>query len=187
MASQDAPREAIRLTIPREYYLLPGFMATTGATIGLFRGTRKASLRFLAENAHRAPQTMAGWYFYNKTKNYRMILGGLRQCGVDGLRLGLTGLGWVGAEEGMRRGGLDDVREIGAGIGTAGVFAAIYGLPWTGTRRALVLGALTGTTMRVLRLARDRLEAEAVRRGGWADDEVDDGEVRRGGRMTEAG
>lgn len=117
--------EAIRLIIPREYYLLPGFMATVGATIGLFRGTQTASLQFLAENAHRAPTTLQGWYFYNKTKNYRMILGGLRQGGADGLRMGLTGLGWVAFEEGMRRTGLDEVREIGAGIGTAGTFSAV--------------------------------------------------------------
>ena len=124
-SSTSPPPDVIRLTIQREYYLLPGFMATAGATIGLFRGTRTASLQFLAENAHRAPTTLQGWYFYNKTKNYRMILGGLRQGGVDGIRMGLTGLGWVGFEEGMRRTGLDEMREVGAGIGTAGTFSAV--------------------------------------------------------------
>ena len=150
-------------------------MATTGVTIGLFRGTRRASLQFLAENAHRAPTTLQGWYFYNKTKNYRMILGGLRQGGVDGIRMGLTGLGWVAFEQGMRRGGLDDVREIGAAIGTAATFSAlceswqlaIYAwlkclttarLPWIAARRAMLLGLLAGTTMRVLRLAKERMQ-----------------------------
>ncbi|KAF8502483.1 hypothetical protein JB92DRAFT_2973525 [Gautieria morchelliformis] len=156
--------EAIRLTIPREYYLLPGFMATAGATIGLFRGTRTASLQFLAENAHRAPKTLQGWYFYNKTKNYRMILGGLRQGGVDGIRMGITGMGWVGFEEGLRRAGLDEVKEVGAGVGTAGTFSAIYRLPWIAARRAMLLGLLAGTTMRILRLAKERMQVEVERR-----------------------
>ena len=54
-----------------------------------------------------------------------MMLGGLREGGADGVRLGLTGLGWVGLVEGMRRVGLAEVREVGAGVGTAGVFAVI--------------------------------------------------------------
>ncbi|KAH8105943.1 hypothetical protein BXZ70DRAFT_872790, partial [Cristinia sonorae] len=85
----------IRLTIPSRYYLLPGAAITVGTTIGLFRGSRTASLRFLAENAHRPPTTVQGWYFYNKTKNYRVILGGLKGAAADAFRLGITAGGWV--------------------------------------------------------------------------------------------
>ncbi|KAF8528810.1 hypothetical protein BU17DRAFT_37334 [Hysterangium stoloniferum] len=154
---------AIRLTIPVEYYRLPLAMTVSGGVIGMFRGGRKESLRYLAENAHRAPKTLQGWYFYKKTKNYRVILGGLRGAGADGTRLGLTAVGWVGLEEGMRRTGLDEVREIGAGIGTGGLFAVIYRLPWIATRQAVFLGFLTGLTMRAMRFALDNMRREAER------------------------
>lgn len=39
-----------------------------GLASGIFTNASKASLVFLAENAHRKPTTMQGWYFYNKTK-----------------------------------------------------------------------------------------------------------------------
>lgn len=59
--------------------VLPVVCASVGLGLGFYRGGRMASLRFLAENAHRAPKTVKGWYFYNKTKNYRMMYGGLRE------------------------------------------------------------------------------------------------------------
>ena len=97
----------------------------TGITIGLFRGSRTSSLRFLAENAHRAPRTVRGWYLYNKTKNYRVVLGGLKGAGADATRLGLTAAGWVGIEEGCSWLGLDDVREVAAGFGTGALFGVV--------------------------------------------------------------
>lgn len=121
----DADKKTIRVTVPPRYYLLPGTAIIVGTTIGLMRGSRRASLRFLAENAHRPPKTRQGWYFYNKTKNYRLILGGLKEAGADASKLALTALGWVVAEEGLKRVGLDDIHEIGAGLGTAGVFAVV--------------------------------------------------------------
>lgn len=125
--SDDAPNklQPIHLTIPSRYYMLPGAAIIVGTTIGLFRGSRTASLRFLAENAHRPPTTVQGWYFYNKTKNYRVILGGLRGAGADALKLGTTAGGWVAIEEGCNRVGLDDFSEVAAGVGTAGVFSAV--------------------------------------------------------------
>jgi hypothetical protein len=96
-----------------------------GTAIGLVRGSRAAALRFLAENAHRPPTTVRGWYFYNKTKNYKMMLGGLSKAGTDAAKLGFTALAWVTFEEGLNHVGWGDIGEIGAGIGTAGVFAGV--------------------------------------------------------------
>ena len=96
-----------------------------GTAIGIVRGSRAAGLRFLAENAHRPPRTMEGWYFYYKTKNYRMMLAGLREAGRHAGKLGFTALGWVTLEEGLKRAGWEDVSEIGAGIGSAAVFAGM--------------------------------------------------------------
>ncbi|KAJ3128368.1 hypothetical protein HK098_004615 [Nowakowskiella sp. JEL0407] len=54
-----------------------GFMA------GCYLDGSKRSLQFLAENAHRLPKTVQGWYFYHKYKNYEVVdaafRGGLRQ------------------------------------------------------------------------------------------------------------
>jgi len=63
--------------------VLPVVCASVGMALGFYRGGRMASLRFLAENAHRAPKTVKGWYLYNKTKNYRMIFGGLKEGAKD--------------------------------------------------------------------------------------------------------
>ena len=127
MSSTDNNDElpAIHINIPRRYYLLPGAAVLTGISIGLFRGSRTASLRFLAENAHRTPRTVRGWYLYNKSKNYRVLLGGLKGAGADATRLGLMAGGWVALEEGCTSLGLDDVREVAAGLGTGMLFGAV--------------------------------------------------------------
>ena len=131
MSSTDNDDElpAIRIDIPRRYYLLPGAAVLTGITIGLFRGSRASSLRFLAENAHRTPKTVRGWYLYNKSKNYRVLLGGLKGAGADATKLGLTAAGWVALEEGCTHLGLDDVREVAAGLGTGMLFGAVCECP----------------------------------------------------------
>ncbi|EGO01717.1 hypothetical protein SERLA73DRAFT_28495, partial [Serpula lacrymans var. lacrymans S7.3] len=84
--------------VTSRYFILPASAAVVGTLIGMVRGSRLAALRFLAENAHRPPTTVRGWYFYNKTKNYRRMQGGLKAAGVDGSKLALTALGWVGIE-----------------------------------------------------------------------------------------
>jgi hypothetical protein len=45
---------------------LTGF--TFGFGTGLYQSAKRSSLVFMAENAHRRPDTVQGWYFYNKTK-----------------------------------------------------------------------------------------------------------------------
>ena len=122
----DPPKpEPIRIFVNPRFYQLAGAAFLVGTAIGLARGSRLAGLRFRAENAHRPPTTMRGWYFYQKTKNYKMILGGLHEAGKHGSKLGLTVIGWVGAEEALRKIGWDDVSELGAGLFTAGTFSAV--------------------------------------------------------------
>ncbi|WFC94447.1 hypothetical protein MBRA1_001077 [Malassezia brasiliensis] len=62
-----------------------------GFASGVLGGARRTALVYLAENAHRLPRTVQGWYFYNKTKYYRMILGGVQQGAHTGLQLA----GWT--------------------------------------------------------------------------------------------
>lgn len=123
---QQKPR-AIYLTIPPRLYQVPLIALSLGCAIGIMRGGRAASLRFLAENAHRPPTTVQGWYFYKKTKNYKVMLGGLKGAAKEGGRLAGISLLFVGIEEGMERLGRpwNGFSEIAAGAGTAGAFASI--------------------------------------------------------------
>lgn len=122
---QTQKREPIRLNIPTRFLHVPTTAFVVGSAIGMMRGGRVASLRFLAENAHRPPTTVQGWYFYKKTKNYKVMLGALKGAGREGGLLTLLALGYVAMEEGLERSGWRGVKEIGAGCGTGAVFSLL--------------------------------------------------------------
>lgn len=129
MTTDDGPSEGpydVTPILHSRYFILPASAAIMGTLIGAVRGSRRASLRFLAENAHRPPTTVQGWYFYNKTKNYRRMAAGLQGGGLNAMKLGVAALVWVGLEDGLERCGQPwaEARELGAGVGTASVFAA---------------------------------------------------------------
>lgn len=130
MVSSEGPYDVTPILHSR-YFVLPVSAAILGTLIGVVRGSRRASLRFLAENAHRPPRTVQGWYFYNKTKNYRRMAAGLQEGGVNAIKLGVAALVWVGVEDGLERCGQPwaEAREMGAGVGTASIFAAVCKLP----------------------------------------------------------
>ncbi|KII95797.1 hypothetical protein PLICRDRAFT_98512 [Plicaturopsis crispa FD-325 SS-3] len=145
---------------PPRYFLLPATAMLVGSMIGVVRGGRSASLRFLAENAHRPPTTKQGWYFYWKTKNYRVMWGALKGGGADAGKLGLTAVGWLAAEEGIKKAGLDDVRELGAGLATAGVFAAVYRLPWKVARRTVAVAVMIGGGLSFMRWGQEKMREQ---------------------------
>ncbi|ORY32574.1 hypothetical protein BCR39DRAFT_522937 [Naematelia encephala] len=76
-SSSYANSDSSQLTIPTTLLILPPTAAILGFIIGVRRGGSRARLRFLAENAHRAPKTVQGWYFYTKTRNYKMAHGAI--------------------------------------------------------------------------------------------------------------
>ena len=134
--AEEEEREGrrIELHIPDRYMILPSLCTIMGMSLGLMRGSRAEGMRFLAENAHRPPTTMQGWYFYKKTKNYRMMWGGLKAGGRDALKLGSVGLTWAALEDGLERVGqqkfqgseyVSEFREVGAGLGTALLFSSV--------------------------------------------------------------
>ncbi|KAL4242023.1 hypothetical protein ABKN59_000562 [Abortiporus biennis] len=161
MSTTETKPEPIRITIPQRVYLLPGTALALGAVLGFVRGSRTASLRFLAENVHRPPTTVQGWYFYNKTKNYKVLLGGLKAGGADALKLGATAAGWVAIEDSCTRMGWNDISEVAAGFGTATLFSAIYRLPWKTTSRTVFLGFTMGVLLRGLRWSQDYIREQA--------------------------
>ncbi len=125
--------EAIRVYVPQRYLVVPGTAGLVGLSLGLMRGGRQASLQYLAENAHRQPRTVEGWYFYKKTKNYRVMWGALKEGGRESTRLGAIGLVWAGLEDGIERLAtstkletMEKAKEVGAGVGTrAGVWRCL--------------------------------------------------------------
>ncbi|KDQ20691.1 hypothetical protein BOTBODRAFT_26709 [Botryobasidium botryosum FD-172 SS1] len=162
-SEDDAPASpaAIRIYIPSRIYALPVAATTIGLCLGMLRGSRKASLRFLAENAHKRPTTIQGWYFYNKTKNYKVFLGGLKQGGIEALKLGTLGLGWVGIQEGCTELGWNEWKDLVAGGGTAMLVSGVYRLPRTNTLQALAVGLLGGGAVSLLRKAQEWVASQA--------------------------
>ena len=70
----------------RPEYRLTGIAFMTsifGVFDGFYRGFTSQSLVYLAENSHRLPKTVGGWYFYHKRKNYVCITNGI----VNGTKL----------------------------------------------------------------------------------------------------
>jgi hypothetical protein len=111
----EGKKARLDINLPTSMIILPAVAGTLGLFIGMSRGGRRARLRFLAENAHRMPDTIQGqvshspstslllshptfflsllWkrtdrlqYFYNKTRNYRMM----QSAGSLGLKYALA-------------------------------------------------------------------------------------------------
>lgn len=80
--SPQAYLSCISPTIP-----LAGF--GLGSVSGFMSASKRTSLVFLAENAHRKPTTMQGWYFYNKTKNYRVLWDAIKGGIKGGTKVGV--------------------------------------------------------------------------------------------------
>ncbi|KAM0720270.1 hypothetical protein Q7P37_004406 [Cladosporium fusiforme] len=154
---------------------LPTFVtlgAFTGSILGLIHGANETGLRFRAENAHRLPQTQAGWYLYHKSKNYVAMLGGIK----EGIRMASRQAVWVGvfvaSEEGVDRArgavsrvwsgmkenedgeiegaSKDFVSTLFAGLGTAGLFSAWNRFPAPTAARLAKMGAKAGLAFGLL-------------------------------------
>ncbi|KAI8376561.1 uncharacterized protein BYT42DRAFT_575054 [Radiomyces spectabilis] len=117
-----------------------------GFGIGSFLGGRQAGLQYLAENAHRLPTTVQGWYFYHKAKNYRMMLGGVKR----GIRFaGKTGglcllYGALEASLDDLRGEADVVNSVTAGVSAGALFSALTKLTRGSFRYSILFGATFG-------------------------------------------
>ena len=130
--SQRYPLYENRLSIPF-YIRFPAATAgafLTGAALGISHGGKTAGMRFRAENAHRFPTTSTGWYLYHKSKNYHMMLGGIK----EGLKMGSKIGFWAGSffivEEAVDqwRGKKDFLSTVVAGMTIAAGFS---GQPWS--------------------------------------------------------
>lgn len=84
-----------RLSIPYMLRLPTAilFSSFSGFLLGAAHGGSTSALRFRAENAHRLPTSQVGWYLYHKSKNYHVMLGGIK----EGLRMGFKVGFWSGS------------------------------------------------------------------------------------------
>jgi hypothetical protein len=115
------------LTTQPRLLLMTSIGSFWGFSMGALLGGRQSGLQYLAENAHKLPTTVQGWYFYHKTKNYRMMLGGVKR----GIRFaGKTGglcllYGALEAALDDVRGEADIINSVTAGITTGTIFSAL--------------------------------------------------------------
>jgi len=88
-------------------------------------GSRQSGMQYLAENAHRLPKTLDGWYFYHKKKNYRMFYGALTKGAVYSSKTAvLVALFEVlEASTDFYRGGADVFNSVTAGIASGAIFS----------------------------------------------------------------
>lgn len=158
---------------------IPMTGSSIGFVAGFYTAAKRAGLVFMAENAHRRPDTVQGWYFYNKTKNYKVLLGGARGGIRTALRVGLWTSAYVGLESGVRyvreeatrdhralsttssrshqawNGRWIDGAVAGSSIATGAAF--LNRLPSPVTKRVALLGLLTGSSVGLLRDVQSQL------------------------------
>lgn len=137
----------------RPQYRLPSIMAMSsivGVFWGFYRGFSETSLVYLAENSHRLPKTVGGWYFYHKRKNYVCIKNGLVNSLKTSLKLGSAVTGYFALEAYLDqfRGTVDFANTtVATGLGSL-VYAKIKHFSKYQTKhifvRALGLGLVSG-------------------------------------------
>ncbi|KAI7876341.1 hypothetical protein K492DRAFT_167245 [Lichtheimia hyalospora FSU 10163] len=134
------------LSVPSRLALMTGVSSFWGFCLGSYLGGRQSGLQYLAENAHRLPTTVQGWYFYHKTKNYRMMLGGIKRGMLYGGRTGALCLMYGSVESTLDRiRGEDDIlNSVAAGITSGVVFSAMTKLTRGSVRYAVKAGLLFG-------------------------------------------
>jgi hypothetical protein len=96
--------------------------------IGSSYGSKTASYRFRAENAHRFPTTSTGWFQYHKTKNYVAIVGGVKNGMKLGFKLGAGALAFCLFEETVdyaRHDRRDFLSTVTAGLSFSGIYSLL--------------------------------------------------------------
>lgn len=85
------PNERLGIPLAFRAPILLGGSFFCGFTLGSAQGGTMAGFRFRAENAHRLPTTQTGWFLYQKSKNYHVMLGGVK----EGVKFGSVIIAWT--------------------------------------------------------------------------------------------
>lgn len=120
--------------------------------LGAISGGKKTSYQFLAENAHRLPTTHQGWYFYHKTKNYRVMFGGIKSGFRYASRTMIWTLLYTGTETVLdrARGTIDCLNSTTAALSTAAIFSWKNGFSRQLTARTIKMSALVGLSLGIM-------------------------------------
>ncbi|KAK9452120.1 uncharacterized protein V1518DRAFT_410409 [Limtongia smithiae] len=126
--------------------------------LGCYRGGTLASLRFLAENSHRLPTTVQGWYFYHKRKNYVILHAAMKESFKFTLRTTGFIATMFGLEAGLdaARGQIDFVNTMIGAVGVGFLYAASQHIPRSQVKATLRSGAKFGL---IYGIAQDGLRA----------------------------
>ncbi|KAG5355718.1 hypothetical protein CJU89_5427 [Yarrowia sp. B02] len=147
-----------RFNTKPEARILSVVIATTsfGFLSGFYTGYKRNALRFLAENSHRMPKTVQGWYYYHKNKNYHVLSGGMAQGFKYAATMTTCGIAFFGLEAYLDhvRGTIDFFNTLAATMAAGSVYSLWYRLSRQQTINTLRRGAVAGLA---LGLAQDGL------------------------------
>lgn len=148
----DLSNERLHLSPQDRLQVVATIGGTIGAALGLYEGIKLSSLRYLAENAHRLPKNVGGWYFYHKKKNYVMITNGCKQAVKTGMRYSAFVSSFFALEAGLDyiRGTTDFLNTTVSGSALTFAYATYKKMSMiqrlkllkTGTSMALALGLI---------------------------------------------
>lgn len=124
--SDTPPRLGIEIKDRLPYTAASAF--AVGMAIGASHGSKKAAYQFRAENAHRFPTTSTGWFLYHKSKNYKSIVGGVKDGMKLGLKLGAGAMAFCLFEETVdyaRHDRRDFLSTVTAGLSFSGIYSLL--------------------------------------------------------------
>lgn len=124
--SDSPPRLGIDVQKRMYYATMSAF--SVGMLLGYYHGSKKAGLRFRAENAHRFPTTSPGWYLYHRAKNHITIVGGVKEGTKLGCKLGAGALAFCLFEETVdyaRHEKRDFLSTVTAGLSFSGIYSLL--------------------------------------------------------------
>ncbi|KKZ63945.1 hypothetical protein EMCG_01756 [[Emmonsia] crescens] len=105
-----------------------GAAFAAGIVLGAGHGSTRAAFRYRAENAHRLPTTTMGWYHYHRSKNYKSLVGGVKDGMKMGVKLGTGAFTFCLFEEIVdhaRHGRQDFLSTVTAGLTFSGVYSLL--------------------------------------------------------------
>ncbi|KAJ9230729.1 hypothetical protein DTO169E5_8296 [Paecilomyces variotii] len=124
--SDTPPRLGIEIKDRLPYTTASAF--GVGMAIGASHGSKKAAFQFRAENAHRFPTTSTGWFLYHKSKNYKSIVGGVKDGMKLGFKLGAGAMAFCLFEETVdyaRHDRRDFLSTVTAGLSFSGIYSLL--------------------------------------------------------------
>ncbi|KAI9350020.1 hypothetical protein DFJ73DRAFT_394183 [Zopfochytrium polystomum] len=138
---------------------------------------RARARQFLAENAHRLPKTVKGWYFYHKFKQHEFVYAGWFGGWKYGASFAALGAGFCVAEAAVGRtevlGREGWAVGAAAGVATSLGFAGAMRLNYQYGKYALLFGAASGLAVGALEDVYALIYGESVKDPNFKRERID--------------